>query len=204
MPLPYKRDDLDALVVKSGDAITAARENAVLAAIRCRTMRGGPGVRVRQLDTCQMVSYVAPPATVVSHAWKPSMTRDASNGPAVIFARGLINGIEPMIGEYALSDPAALPLSLPGYDDALGDCLIYAELSLDPTSWNVTSAVMAAYKTPPAGKPFVARKLIAIANKDGSVEPRAFFDLGFASSNHRSTGTFTAWWWMLGLTASST
>lgn len=185
-------DDLTRLEVRPGDDIRAEDHNALVRAISRRTIRGGKGVMVKQYDDHTAISYLAP-RMIIRHAWKPTMS--SSDGkPAVNFARGLINGIEPTIDKKKISDPDQKPLVLREFDRETGDCLIYAELRLDLQSWAIKQATMIASAKPPAFQPYTARKLIAIANEDGTVEPRCFFDLGFIASNRKSSGTFRAWW----------
>ena len=190
-------DDLSRLEVAAGDDIRAEDHNALVRAIGRRTIRGGKGVLVKHYDSHTAISYLAP-RTVLRHAWKPTMT-SIDGKPAVTFSRGLINGIEPTIDNKKLSDPDQKPLVLAEYDKDLGDCLIYAELKLDLQSWAIKEATMLASPTPPPFTPFTARKLIAIANEDGTVTPRCFHDLGFIASNRKSSGLFRAWWFLGGV-----
>jgi hypothetical protein len=190
-------DDLTRLEVRPGDDIRAEDHNALVRAISRRTIRGGKGVLVKQYDDHTAVSYLAP-RTIIRHAWKPTMT-SFDGKPAVNFSRGLINGIEPMIDEKKLSDADQKPLVLSEFDKDLGDCLIYAELKLDLQTWAIKEAKMIASAKPPAFQPFTARKLIAIANWDGTVEPRCYFDLAFIASNRKPSGIFRAWWFQGGV-----
>jgi hypothetical protein len=187
--------DLDALLVNAGDDIRAEDHNGVVRAIRSREFRAGPGVLIRDLGTHRLISYRGAPRTAVNHAWKPRRANLDDGREGVRFARGLVNGIEPVIGKKKISDPECEPLLIPGYDvDDMGDCLIYVELTLDLQTWQVKKAEMAAYSKRPAFKPFTARKLVAVANIDNSLVPRAYFDLGFDSSQRKPSGSFKSWW----------
>lgn len=189
-------DDLASLEVSSGDEIRASDHNALVKAIGRRTLRGGPGVLIKQFDDHTSVSFITRHAPI-RHAWKPSMT-SYDGKPAVVFSRGLVNGIEPTVGGFRISAENRLPLVLGEFDPFLGECLIYVQLQLDVQSWNISGATMITSAEPPPFKPFTARKLIAIATQDGSVIPRCFFDLGFAASNRKPNGVFRPWWWMGG------
>jgi hypothetical protein len=186
-------DDLDALFVRAGDPVLAEHHNAVLRAIQRREFRSGPGVMIRQLDTHRIISYLDNSTTVVNHAWKPRAATSKDGKAGVLFARGLVDGIEPVIGEKKISDPECEPLLIPGYNDA-GDCLLVVELTLDLQTWQVKKAEMAAYDKRPEFKPFTARKLIAVAQEDGRIDPRAHFDLGFDASQRKANGKFKPWW----------
>lgn len=190
-------DDLDPLMVNVGDEIRAEDHNKTVRAIRVREFRSGPGVRIRRLDTHSVISYYGSGRTVIAHAWKPRSKYTAEGKPGVLFSRGLVNGIEPVIGEKKISDDQCEPLEIPEYNDA-GDCLIYVELKLHLQSWAIERAAMVAYAVRPEGKPFTARKLIAVAEVSGRIVPRAHFDFGFDSSQRRPNGTFKPWWRALG------
>jgi len=189
-------DDLTRLEVSIGDAIRAEDHNALVRAIGRRTIRGGKGVLVKRYDDHTSISFLAP-RQVIRHAWKPTLNT-AGEYPAVSFSRGLINGIEPKIGEKLLSDPARPELELKEFDTDLGDCLIYAEVTMNLV-WEISSIEMLATPEPPPFEPYKARKLIAIANVDGTVVPRCFFDLGFAATNRKPSGLFRSWWFLGGV-----
>lgn len=188
-------EDLAALMVQPGQRIRAEDNNGLARAIQRRTLRSGRGVRLQRLDTHTLISFDGPAVTSVQHAWKPRV-EVLDVGIGVRFARGLVNGMEPRIGEELISAEDVEPLRVPGYN-AAGDALVYVELKLDAQSWRITAATMAAYAERPGAVPFVARKLICIVQNDGRVWPRAFFDLGFASSQRKPNGTFKTWWWPL-------
>jgi len=187
-------DDLDPLYVHPGDEIRAESRNGVIRAIRRRQLRGGNGVRLTQRDTHTTISYHGSGPTVVHHAWKPRRATRTDGREGVIFTRGLVNGIEPLVGEKKISDADVEPLVIPGYDDDMGECLLYVEILLDPQSWRAVQATMAAYSKRPDAKPFTARKLVGIASIDGGIEARAFFDFGFTASERKANGTCKPWW----------
>ena len=190
-------DDLDVLMVKSGDPILAKVHNDTVWAIRRRKLKGGKGVKVQQLDNCQIVSYHATPV-VITTAWKPSGDTTEDGKPGVRLSQGLVNGIEPILGDYKakLSDPFAPVIPL-DFDQDTGDCGIYLKLTLAMDSWHISKATVIASVGVPDFKPFTAYKLLTIANKAGSFNQRSFRDLGFAASNRKSSGVFKSWWWAL-------
>ncbi len=185
-------DDLDPLMVNVGDDIRAEDRNGVIRAIRRREFRAGPGVRIRRLDTHSIISYYGAPQTVISHAWKPraGFTSDGKSG--VLFSKGLVNGIEPVIGEKKISAEDCDPLAIEEFNDA-GDCMLFVELKLNAL-WQIEKAEMKAYAKP-EWRAWTARKLVAIAQEDGRIVPRARFDLGFYASERKATGAFRQWWW---------
>lgn len=190
-------EDLDKLEVSVGDPITAEHDNELRRSIKRRTIQGGNGVLISQFDDHVQVSYRAPWTPSDRHAWKPMMST-LDGKPALRFARGLINGIEPTLGDYKakLSDPFAPVIPL-DFDPDTGDCGLYLELSLAIDSWHITKATVIAAAGVPDFKPFTAYKLLCIANKAGAFNQRIFRDLGFAASNRKSSGVFKSWWWSL-------
>lgn len=187
-------DDLDALMVSGGDDIRAEDHNGVVREIRRREFRAGKGVRIRRLDTHVIISYDGGTQTVISHAWKPRPGFSGAGNAGVLFSKGLVNGIEPVVGEKKISDEECEALEIPEYNDA-GDCMLYVELKLN-SFWQIERAEMKAYAKP-EWKAWTARKLVAIAQEDGRIIPRARFDFGFYASERKPSGSFRQWWWAL-------
>lgn len=190
-------DDLQILMVKSGDPVMAEDHNALVRAIQRRKLKGGKGVRVKQLDSGQKVTYYADSVSI-SSSWKPSGDKTEDGQPGVRFSKGLVNGMEPTLGEnkMKLSDPFAPVVPLV-FDPLTSESLVYLQLSLSIDNWLITKATVVAFSTTPAFTPFTAYKLLCIASSNGSFSQRTFRDLGFASSNHKSNGVFKSWWWSL-------
>jgi hypothetical protein len=190
-------DSLQHLYVAPGQRVMAEDHNALVRELEKRQLVAGNGVLTRKTESGIIVSYYGNAASAVQHPWLPSPAQTKDGKPGVRFVRGLVNGIEPKIGEKKISDTASEPLLIPGYDEETGDCLIYVELKLDLQSWAITEAGLAAYKQRPEFKPFTGRKLIAIAQQDGSIVPRTRFDLGFATSQRKPSGLCKQWWWAI-------
>ena len=190
-------DDLQLLKVKSGDPILAEDHNSLVRAIQRRKLRGGKGVRVKQLDSGQLVTYYADSVSL-SSSWKPTGDTTEDGKPGVRFLKGLVNGIEPTIGKdkTKMSDPFAPVVPL-NFDQEAKECGVYLQLSLAIDSWTIKEATVIASAVTPAFTPFTAFKLLCIAISDGSFSQRVFRDLAFASSNHKSNGVFKSWWWSL-------
>lgn len=185
--------ELRLLEVLPGEEARAEHMNRLSAEIaRCK-LRGGPGVRVRQLDTHQVVTYHAPRRTI-SHAWKPTSARTSEGKPGLRLQRGLVEGIEPKVGNKRMSDPDSDAVMIPGYGET-GDCLVYVEVRLSSALWTIQEVTLAAYAEPPPATPFVGRKLVCIAEQTGALVARAFFDFGFAATDRKPGGRFKAWWW---------
>ncbi len=187
-------DPLSHLLRSPGDDILAEDRALLVREMERRTIRPGNGVRTRQLDTALVVSYEGGGVTSFPHAWKPRADYTSSGKPAVRFSRGLVNGIEPVIGEIKMSDDTSEALEIPEYNDA-GDCLLFVELKLN-SFWQIEKAEMKAYASP-EWKAWTARKLIGIAQEDGRIIPRAHFDFGFSSSERKPSGAFRQWWWSI-------
>ena len=190
-------DDLQLLFVRPRDPVLAEDHNALIRALQRRQLRGGKGVKVKQLDSGQYVSYFAAPVAI-STAWKPSGDTTEDGKPGVRFSQGLVNGIEPILGDYKakLSDPFAPVIPL-DFDQDTGECGLYLKLTLSIDSWLISKATVIASAGVPSFLPFTAYKLLCIANKTGSFNQRTFRDLGFAASNRKSSGVFKSWWWSL-------
>ncbi len=192
------KDDLDNLMVKPGDPVRAEDHNALVRAVGRRHLRGGPGVKVIQLDTVTLVSYDAPSKDY----YYPWMARwvpvPKSPGEYTFrFIAGLVNGLEPTDSEGNLLSEKDFTLS-PKFDTTSNDCLIYLQVIIDPARHNITDATMIATDKKPAWEPWTAYKLIAVANqKSMIITPATYFNLGFKASNVKSTGIFTSWWWTI-------
>jgi hypothetical protein len=187
-------DPLSYLLRSPEDAILAEDRTALIREMERRTIRPGNGVRTRQLDTCVLVSYEGAGGTSFPHSWKPRADFTSSGKPGVRFSRGLVNGIEPVVGELKISDDTSEPLEIPDYNDA-GDCMLYVELKLN-SFWQIEKAEMKAHAKPEWAA-WTARKLVAIAQEDGRIVPRARFDFGFSSSERKPSGMFRQWWWAM-------
>jgi len=187
-------DSLQHLYVQPGVTVLAEHHNALVRELERRQILAGNGVRTRQLDSGIIISYSSEGGNGVSHSWQPSVATTEGGKPAVRFSRGLVNGIEPKIGALKISDKESDPLEIPEYNDA-GDCWLFVELKLN-SFWQIEKAEMKAYAKP-EWKAWTARKLIAIAQKDGRIEPRARFDFGFMSSQRKPSGAFQQTWWAM-------
>jgi hypothetical protein len=187
-------DSLQHLYVHPGVTVLAEHHNALVRELERRQILAGNGVRTRQLDSGIIISYSSAGGNGVSHAWQPSAGLSRDGKPCVSFSKGLVNGIEPKIGEMKISDDECVPLEIPEYNDA-GDCWLFVELKLN-SFWQIEKAEMKAYAKP-EWKAWTARKLVAIAQKDGGIEPRARFDFGFYASERKPSGTFRQWWWAM-------
>jgi len=187
-------DSLQGLYVQPGETVLAEHHNAMVRELERRQIMPGNGVRTRQLDSGIIISYSSEGGNGVSHAWQTSAATTKEGKPAVRFSRGLVNGIEPVIGEKKISDDTSDALEIPEFNDA-GDCFLFVELKLN-AFWQIEKAEMKAYAAP-EWKAWTARKLIAVAQKDGLIIPRARFDFGFMSSQRKPSGAFTQWWWAM-------
>ena len=185
------RDDLNSLYVKPGDLIRAQDHNRMADAIARRHLRGGKGVRLRQLDTHCVIEYL-PPKVVRDYPFRITAHVLDRDKTGLTFRRGLVNGIEPQVLGVAMSE--ADPLELSGFDPETGDLLVYLQVRLNLDTWKVDQAEIVTMASPPTSKAFHAWKLLAICNADGSVDPRAFRDFALFTSNRRTSGYFTPWW----------
>ena len=187
-------DPLSYLLRSPGDDILASDRAGIISEMERRTIKAGKGVRTLQLDTAILVSYDSAAPQSFPHSWKPQPSYTQSGKAGVKFARGLVNGIEPVVGEKKISDKEVEALEIPEYNDA-GDCWIFVELKLN-SFWQIEKAEMKAYAKP-EWKAWTARKLIAVAQEDGRIIPSARFDFGFYASQRKPSGAFTQWWWAM-------
>lgn len=187
-------DPLSNLLRSPGEEILAEDRALLVREMERRTIRPGSGVRTRQFDTALIVSYDGGGTESFPHSWKPRSDYTSSGKPAVRFSQGLVNGIEPVIDGKKISDDESDPLEISEYNDA-GDCLLFVELTLN-SSWQIEKAEMKAYANP-EWIAWTARKLIAIAQEDGRIIPRARFDFGFYASERKPSGSFRQWWWAI-------
>jgi len=126
--------------VHPGDPIPklAAFWNNLKAAVAARRLLPGVGVRLREMPFGTIINFDAD-AAVWDHPW-----RIALNGKEATLRRGLVDGIEPKIGERLMSgdkknpDPPRLSIASSRFTKD-GQSLICVEIECDG-SWNTKSA----------------------------------------------------------------
>lgn len=183
---------------KPGDPILAEHWNALLDWLRATQILGGANVRVSRTPNGTFVN-AQPGAIPVAGAFDVQLGSDGSGQVATV-ARGLVEGIEPMLRGVKISgdakDPAvpAPKLALPKPSAAEG--YIYLECKIAKESWRITSIEPVFLAEPPAPKEWTAYKLLAILRQAGEGESAAWsrahqavhFDLGHYPYGRKSSG----------------
>ncbi len=126
--------------VRPGDPIPklASFWNGLRAAVRARRLLPGRGVRLRETPVGTIINFDVA-AAVWDHPWRITLT-----GNEAVLRRGLVDGIEPKIGDRPMSgddkkpDPPGLPIA-PSRFTKDGQSLICVEIECDE-NWNTASA----------------------------------------------------------------
>jgi len=140
--------------VKPGDPIPrlASFWNNLKAAVAARRLLPGVGVRLREMSFGTIVSFESE-ATIWDHPWRISIS-----GKEATLRRGLVDGLEPKIGDRFMSgdeknpDPPKLTI-VPSQFASNGVSLICVELECSE-NWTPKSA-----------------KIVQVARLDGSSSP---------------------------------
>jgi hypothetical protein len=192
------------LKVQPGESLSAERWNALLDWLRASQVMSGPGVLVSRKPTGTFLT-LAPVAVDGPGAFAVSLVAGAGGkGQGVQVGRGLIEGIEPVIGtgdkgvkisgDAAAKPAVAVPtLALP--EAAKAEGYLYFKVTIEKDSWRMSRAEVLFQEKPPAGEAWVAWKLLAILGRVGSTgkmwrlaHQAVHFNLGHYAYGRRSSG----------------
>lgn len=158
---------LQEMLVKPGEPVSAAKWNGLLAALRSLQIVGGREIEIRRTPHGTFVS-ARPQALPARGAFAVSVS-----GRVARVDRGLVEGIEPTIGEDPPRRIGGDPLrpqdgvpSLALPKPTAPEGWMYLRCSLDEGSWRISKAEVVFLSEPPKPEPWVAFKLLAILRRE--------------------------------------
>ena len=194
--------NLQDLLVKKGEIPDSRKFNELVSAIDSGRPLPGLNVRRRVLPYGTITSYDADNGTWQPTIWMTHIQRD-SKGYALTIGKGLVNGIEPVIGGIPISGDAdgKIPrLKFTKDDfDANGVAMLCLHVTLN-SDWLLQKAEPAVhpYATPLTPQPWVAVKLIGfLIQTNGAVKWKqmCFFNIGLGTLYKRNQGVARWVWW---------
>jgi hypothetical protein len=168
-------------------------------------MVSGRGVHLAHMPDGVMPRVAVATVTGIQHNFQVRLEEDEEGKIRVRVAFGLVEGIEPVIGDRRISEPDEngevpyLTVS-PGDFAPRGNCeraLIYLRYTLSSPSGAVSKVEPVASSRKPEGKPWIWHRLLAILirkDKDSpaTVSQQLFFNQGFTLTNIKG-GYGTPW-----------
>jgi hypothetical protein len=201
------------LTFSRGQALTAESLRALVALARevlQSQIQPTPGIRLLQLPDGILPSIErrSSGGGRVAHPFKMSVDPGEGDDVLLRFAPGIVDGIEPTIGDTALSkaDQDGLPpaLHVPAAAFALHGtqlrALVWIRYELDHNTWQVARAVPVVASKLPDRKPWEWHKLVGMLFREAEGDPvtarqMVFFNQGFTAIDRRPSGQFTPIAW---------
>ncbi len=193
-------DDLSRLRLRDGEEPDARHLRALDDSIARSQLIGGRDVRLTSLPFGTIVNYDSGSGGgYVAPFFAPSIGR-TSEGLEVSFAKGLISGLEPTIGELAISeiDPRtgrtpSLPLKEADFN-ALGECKVFFRLEIN-RDWELSKIFPVASPEYLQDSAWVTHKLAVIVYRTGRMFRQLVANQSWLAVNRRSTGRAQHLFW---------
>lgn len=189
---------LEDLLAKLYEPWSAAKHNATVQLAERNTLNSGPGVRQRRTAHGTHISFRGGEGgSFASPKFRASITRKGDRWE-VRWQRGLIGGVEPVIGDLAISAKGpdkktpALIVTAGDFDPEEGVCGLYFRVEVE-AGFAITRITPVAQPAKPPKEPRVAHKLAGLLIRSGTAvryERELYSNLGFFAANRKGNGFF--------------